>query len=201
MTNGYLVITAKEEKLEDKDYTSGRIRQKGAGYARGAFVSRAKLARGDHLWPAIWLQYSNSSCRYEEIDIMEYRGQSKEARNSVMSAHWGRDHTNLTSVGVKKETPVDLSLDYHEYAILWTPEKIEWYIDDLKYHDVSLTDGAFIGDPDKLPCLGEPVPFTERAKLIINMAVGGSFFSQYPPIDPSTWRKPTMEVDWIRVYQ
>lgn len=76
--------------MQDKMYTSGRIRQKGHGHVYGAYVARARLSRGDHLWPAIWLLNRDTRCRYEEIDIAEYRGQSAEARNVELAAHWGR---------------------------------------------------------------------------------------------------------------
>lgn len=88
--NGNLVITARRENMQDKEYTSGRVRQKGSGFAYGAYVARARLARGDHLWPAIWLMPIDNDCRYEEIDIAEYRGQPGEARNVEMAGHWGR---------------------------------------------------------------------------------------------------------------
>jgi len=115
--NGHLVITARKERLQDKDYTSGRIRQKNGGFVYGAYVVRAKLARGDHLWPALWLMPHNTQCRYEEIDIAEYRGQAREAKNVEMAAHWGRSWDALVSKGVKVATPFDLSAGFHEFAV------------------------------------------------------------------------------------
>jgi len=199
--DGNLVITARPERMEDKEYTSGRIRQKGSGFAYGAYVSRARLSRGDHLWPAQWLMPINNDCRYEEIDIAEYRGQASQARNLEMAGHWGRTWEHLTSKGILATTPFDLSADFHEFAVLWLPSKIEWYVDNVKYYEVSLTDGSFNGDSSKWPCRGEPTPFIEPSNFIFNLAVGGGFFQGYPPMNPATWSKPTMEVDWVRVYQ
>lgn len=185
----------------DKNYTSGRIRQTGEGFAYGAYVARARLARGDHLWPAIWLFPIDNDCRYEEIDILEYRGQAGEAKNAVQAAHWGRSWDVITSKGLKSATPYDLSADFHEYAVLWTPSKIEWFVDDHKYNNVSLTDGTFNSDESKWPCKGPPTPYIQKTNFILNMAVGGPFFGQFPPVDPSTWTKPTVEIDWVRIYQ
>jgi beta-glucanase (GH16 family) len=187
--------------MQDKEYTSGRIRQRGPGLAYGAYVIRAKMARGDHLWPALWLFPINSQCRYEEIDIAEYRGQVKEAKSVEMAGHWGRSWDNLRSKGEKVTTPWDLSADFHEYAVLWVPDKIEWYIDNKKYYQVSLTDGYFNGDPNKLPCRGGNQPFSFPNNFVFNIAVGGSFFDGLPPMNPNTWTKPTLEIDWVRVYQ
>lgn len=153
------------------------------------------------MWPAIWLLPIDNNCRYEEIDIAEYRGQPGEANNVEQAGHWGRSWDALSSKGWKVETPFDLSADFHEFALLWLPSRLEWYIDNTLYNSVSLTDGTFNGDPDKWPCTGEPIPFIQQSNFIFNVAVGGGFFSEFPPMDPNTWTKPTMEVDWVRVYQ
>jgi len=198
--NGYLQIVARPERMQDKEYTSGRIRQL-QSFAYGAFVIRARLSRGDHLWPALWTMPINNFCRYEEIDICEYRGQASQARNLEMAGHWGRSWQALTSKGALVTAPSDLSADFHEFAILWLPTRIEWYIDNQKYYEVSLTDGYFNSDPDKLPCTGTTQPFDQPTNIILNIAVGGHFFDNFPVFDPSTWSKPTMEVDWVRIYQ
>jgi len=199
--NGNLVITARRENMEDKEYTSGRIRQRGNGILYGAYVVRARFSRGDHLHPALWLFYRETDCRYEEIDIAEYRGQPSEARKLAMAAHWGKEWYAITSKETLVNTPEDLSAGFHEYAVLWRPASIEWYIDNVKYFEASLTDGSFTRDPNKLPCRGEPKPFMMPSNFIFNIAVGGGFFGDFPPMNPSTWTKPSMEIDWVRVYQ
>jgi len=198
--NGLLHIIARREPMADKQYTSGRIRQR-SSFLYGAYVMRAKLARGDHLWPAFWTLPRDNNCRYEEIDIVEYRGQASQARNLEMAGHWGRRWDALTSRGILATTPYDLSTDFHEFAILWLPSRIEWYIDNQKYYEVSLVDGTFTSDPNKLPCLGGNQPFDKPTNIIFNLAVGGPFFANFPSFDPNTWSKPTFEVDWVRIYQ
>ncbi|KAG4075739.1 hypothetical protein HA402_003565 [Bradysia odoriphaga] len=200
--NGNLVITAKQQRMEDKDFTSGRIRQLGAGFTYGAFVVRARLARGDHLWPAIWLMGDETNaCRYEEIDIAEYRGQASEYNRLEQAAHWGRAWYALTSKGEKVTGPADLSQGFHEYAVLWIPGKIEYYIDNVLYFQTSLTDPSWTSNPERIPCTGAPIPFNEPSRFILNVAVGGNFFDGFPPMNLNTWTKPTMEVDWVRIYQ
>lgn len=221
--NGNLVITAKKERMEDKDFTSGRIRQRGTGFTYGAYVVRARLARGDHLWPALWLMGDETNaCRYEEIDIAEYRGQANQYNQLEQAAHWGRAWYALSSKGIRATAPADLSQgdclifrlcfsafaifvcfdsDYHEFAILWLPTQIEYYIDNNLYFHTSLTDPSWTSNPDKIPCTGAPIPFSEPSRFIFNVAVGGNFFDGFPPMDPNTWSKPTMEIDWVRIYQ
>ncbi|CAL8123435.1 unnamed protein product [Orchesella dallaii] len=199
--NGNLVITARQERMEDKNFTSGRVRQRNVGFTYGAYVVRARFSRGDHLWPALWLLNLNTDCRYEEIDMAEYRGQRADSNKLIMAAHWGKAYNQIKSTYTTGTTPEDLSLGFHEYAVLWVPSKIEWYFDRQKYFEASLTNGTFTSDPNILPCRGGPTPYTDPSNFIFNIAVGGSFFSQYPPMDPSTWTKPTLEIDWVRVYQ
>jgi len=199
--DGNLIITARPERREDKDYTSGRIRQNGVGNLYGAYVVRARLARGDHLWPAIWMMAEDNACRYEEIDIAEYRGQATQWNQLEQAAHWGKAWYALTSKGVRNTIPFDMTTAYHEYAVLWLPSKIEWYIDDVKYYEVSLTDPSWTSNPENIPCTGDRTPFNWPGTFILNVAVGGPFFDEFPNFDPSTWSKPTMEVDWVRVYQ
>lgn len=134
---------------------------------------------------------------------MEYRGQPSQALKYDAAGHWGRAHNALTSSGKSLTTPFDLSQDFHEYAVLWRPSSMEWYLDKILYFNVSLTDGTFNKDPNKWPCegFGKPIPFSEPTNFIINLAVGGSMFGSFPPLDPGTWTKTSMEVDWVRIYQ
>lgn len=91
--------------------------------------------------------------------------------------------------------------DFHEYAVLWLPSRIEYYIDNELYFETSLTDPSWTSNPTNIPCTGDPIPFSYPLNFILNVAVGGNFFDSFPPIDPNTWTKPTMEVDWVRIYQ
>jgi beta-glucanase (GH16 family) len=202
VANGLLTIEARKERMEDKDFTSGRIRQTGEGFVYGAYVVRARMARGDHLWPALWTLPINNECRYEEIDIAEYRGQPGESHSLETAGHWGRSWDRLSSKGIKHVgLPFDLSQDFHEYALFWLPSKMEWYIDNELYYSVSLEDGFFNSDPEKLPCRGSSTPFDEPTNFIFNLAVGGPFFEEFPNFDPLTWAKPNLELDWVRIYQ
>jgi len=199
---GVLKIVAKQERMEDKSYTSARISQIGQKFAYGAYVMRAKLAKGDGLWPAFWTLSYDGQCRYEEIDILEFRGNPSKSKVYEAAGHWGRNWAALTSKGVLVEKPtVDLSADFHEYAVLWLQDRLEWYFDNQKVFEVSLTDGTYTKDPNKLPCTGGNKPFDKPSGIILNLAVGGPFFDGLPPINPATWSQPSMEVDWVRIYQ
>jgi len=98
VSNGNLYLVAKPERYtgsmngctnnndnscgNTKDYTSARLRTKMSptgSWKYGRFEFRAKLPKGKHLWPAMWMLptdyvYGNWAAS-GEIDIVESRGQ------------------------------------------------------------------------------------------------------------------------------
>jgi beta-glucanase (GH16 family) len=57
--NGHLIIDIKVEPFKGKHFTSARLNSKQA-WAYGKFEARAKMPKGKHLWPAIWMMPQNS---------------------------------------------------------------------------------------------------------------------------------------------
>jgi len=203
--NGRLHITARPDYSNGK-YSSGRIRQKTAPFAYGAYVARMKLPKGKHLWPAFWLLLQNNNCMYEELDIVEYRGQ--ETSKAEFAAHLGRNYSHLVSKGLSREMNKDLSADFHEYALLWIPRKLKWYIDGQLMHEQNTSWNYWTSKApqNKKPCRYMDPLFQNPQPIIFNMAVGGGFFppNQYPPLkfeEAQNWPQPSLEVDWVRIYQ
>ncbi|CAG2120684.1 unnamed protein product, partial [Medioppia subpectinata] len=52
--NGHLVIQARVEEQGGRHFTSARM-DSHKGWTYGKFEARAKLPKGKHLWPAIWM--------------------------------------------------------------------------------------------------------------------------------------------------
>ena len=83
----------------------------------------------------------------------------------------------------------DCSEGFHVYGILWTSNKIDFFVDDKRYHTV-------VRDP------GEDFrgwPFDQRFHLIMNLAVGGNWGGQ-KGIDDTIWPQK-LEIDYVRIYQ
>lgn len=59
---GIATIQARIQRLEDKEFTSGRFRQIGDGFKYGYYVVKARLPDGKHLWPAFWLLTRKDNC-------------------------------------------------------------------------------------------------------------------------------------------
>jgi len=91
----------------------------------GVFAISAKLPSGHGLWPAFWLVPADKSWP-PEIDIMEVIG--REPTTLHMSVHMNGP-TGQTVQGNAFDTHSDLSAGFHEYAIDWGPDKMNWYFD------------------------------------------------------------------------
>ena len=74
--------------------------------------------------------------------------------------------------------------NFYTYAIEWTTEKMDWFVDDSLYYSFNNE-----GTTDKWP-------FNQPFRFIINIAV-----EKTAPGQEFTWSKRTMEVDYVRVYR
>ena len=94
--NGILTITAREESVGGRDYTSARITtQNKFDFKYGRIEARIKLPYGQGLWPAFWMlgQIISSvgwpACG--EIDIMEMVGGTDNDNTVHSTFHWDND--------------------------------------------------------------------------------------------------------------
>ena len=74
---------------------------------------------------------------------------------------------------------------FHVYSLVWTPQSLTWYIDDIQYHSMSLDESEDLSAFQK--------PFF----LIFNVAVGGNW-----PGSPNanTQFPQRMLIDYVRVF-
>ena len=108
--DGNLVITARKEKYQDKNFTSGRINTMNkVCFTYGVVEARIKLPKtANGLWPAFWMMGNDISTvswpRCGETDILEM-GHSNGIKDGVTdrlfngALHWGvasSEHRILT---------------------------------------------------------------------------------------------------------
>jgi len=190
--NDRLIIEAHKDSLGGKAFTSTRIVSKLKGeWLYGRMEIKAKLPRGKGTWPAIWML--STDWRYGgwpasgEIDIMEHVGHDPGVIHGTI--HTESYNHNKQTQKEGKVMIADAQDEFHVYAISWTKNKIEFYVDGKLYH--SVTKG--INDTFK------EWPFDQRFHLIMNLAVGGNWGGAQG-VDDSIWPQK-MEVDYVRVYQ
>jgi hypothetical protein len=189
LQDGYLVISAKKELFQGRDYTSSRIITKDKkSFKYGRVDIRAVLPEGQGIWPALWMLGSNISTvqwpACGEIDIMEMIGGSGREKTVHGTLHWddggrvssGKDYSLATGTFADK---------FHVFSIVWNETSITWYMDDIQYSVIDTTPAT----------LSE---FQNSFFFIFNVAVGGD----WPGAPNSSTEFPQhMIVDYIRVFQ
>lgn len=172
------------------DYTSGCIITDGiSAWKYGRIEVKAKLPRGHGIWPAIWMMGENRSevgwpmCG--EIDIMEFVG--KEPEKVFGTVHFPGKEGARTSSNGGTSIRKTLSRKFHLYAIEWNEERIDFFLDNEKYHSFSLD---LAGD-------GEDNPFRKPHYLLINLAMGADWPG---PIDDEVLPQQFV-IDYVRIYQ
>lgn len=205
--NGVLVLEARREQYRNPRYVEGATRwQQSRPYAEYTSASittegkaawkyarvevRAKLPGGRGTWPAIWMLGVNRRNagwpRCGEIDIMEHVGYDPDVIHANIHTE-AYNHVKKTNKGNKITVPAP-DKDFHVYALEWTPERMDFFVDGAKYF--SFTNGK----------TGvEAWPFDQPFYLILNVAIGGDWGGQ-KGVDESIFPR-RMEVDYVRVYQ
>lgn len=197
--NSNLVITAKKETVTGAttpfdatpkifNYTSGRIECKTTISASTAspkirIVARIKLAPGYGMWAAFW-SYGDPWPTQGEIDFIEARGQDPFKYQT--NYFYGRtSNRNLVKnqVGFITST-VSLTDCYHVYEMIWSQNSL-----------ISLLDGNVIETK-----MGGYVPnlFGKTEHIVLNLAVGGNFFSNFNPAQIVTG---SLYVDFVKVFK
>ncbi len=195
VSGGTLRITAQAQSFSGSAYTSGRIRTRGdmgIDWTYGRFEARAKLPRGQGLWPAIWMLPTDyvygGWAASGEIDIMELVGHEPNRVHGTL--HYGDTWPGNVFSGSSYTLPTgDFSDAFHTFALEWEPTQMRWYVDGILY----ATQSAWWSNAGTYPA-----PFDQPFHLLLNVAVGGNW-----PGNPngSTQFPQMMEVDYVRVYQ
>lgn len=172
--NGILRLLAKKEQRAGREWTTGSIWTRRFKQQYGYFECRMRIAAASGLNNAFWLMTQNKTTDpvHFEIDITE----SHYPVRHMMNIHqWSGAHF---ANGRGWIAPVDLSADYHLYALEWNEKEIVWYFDGVEIRR-------------------EPNVFChDRATVYASLAVGSWAGEITDAIDGTS-----QDVDWIRIYQ
>ena len=194
VANGFLTITAREENYGGQNYTSSRIKTEGlVDFTYGRVDIRAKLPRGQGIWPALWALGSNFAevgWPYSgEIDIMEMIGGSGREDTVHGTVHWNVGGLNApyshAYIGGAYYGS-DFSAGFNVFSIIRTADGIEWRVNDAPYYRFDIDESA------------SRAPFRKPFFLIFNVAVGGNW-PGYP--DETTSFPQKMIVDYVRIFE
>ena len=178
-------------EIDSANYTSARLKTEGmASWKYGRIEVRAKLPKGVGLWPAIWMLGENRKevgwPESGEIDIMEHVGFNPDSIFGTIHTK-AYNHMKGTHKGKKIhiENPYD---SYHVFALEWTPEKMDFILDDTVYNQFK----------NEHKTTAE-WPFDQKFHLILNVSVGGMLGGK-KGIDNSVFPQH-MSIDYVRAYQ
>ena len=190
VSNGNLIIEARQESYNGSNYTSARMVTKGKKtFTYGRIDIRAKLPKGKGIWPALWMLGNNIDqvnwpvCG--EIDIMELLGQ--EPAKIYGTLHYGNSagaHAQNGTNYILKSSTFDQQ--FHVFSLVWTKDVLKILVDDNEY--LSVASGS----------ISSNYPFNNPFFFIFNVAVGGDFPGNP---DSSTTYPQRMVVDYVRVFQ
>jgi beta-glucanase (GH16 family) len=170
-------------------YHSGGIETNGKfNFLYGKVEVRAKFTQGQGSWPAIWMMpatpvayggWPNSG----EMDIMEHVNNESVIHQTihngaVTNANGGSSATNSSSYN---------AADFNIYGIIWTVDKIEFYVNGVLQYTYSKPANA----------TSTQWPFDKPFYLILNQSGGAGWPG---PITDSNLPFQ-MQVDWVRISQ
>ena len=146
----------------------------GFAFTYGYVEAIVRLPDGAGTWPAVWM-LSADRTSLPEIDIVEHYGDD----STITSRVHQRVDGERQSQGIEA-TLVPTTDGWHRVGVLWTEERVEFYLDDIL---TGVIDDATL------------VPHTPMY-LIVNLAMGG----QAGPVDDQALPQQ-FDIDRIRVWQ
>lgn len=157
-------------------YTSGIITTEGTfAQTYGWFEIRAQLPAGQGLWPAFWLMPQDHTWP-PELDVMEVLG--KDPTTLYNFAHSGTTGQDVF-VGGPTSVP-DLSKGFHDFSVLWTPERVQWYLNGNYLHGVDT-----------------PADMHKPMYLLAGLGIGGEWGG---PPDATTTFPASLQIEYIRAF-
>ncbi|HTJ12974.1 MAG TPA: family 16 glycosylhydrolase [Dinghuibacter sp.] len=193
LSQGNLVIEARQESYGGNNYTSARIdtyNKENVTYGR--IDIRAKLPVSKGMWPALWMLGTsiNNGTAWPacgESDIMELVG---SAPNQVTgSIHWlmGSGSEGTFNNNYDLASGQNFSQAFHVFSMIWTSDSVTYLVDDQPYVKASYAVNVTSGNN----------PFNSPFFFIFNVAVGGNWPG---PPDATTVFPQHMFVDYVRVF-
>lgn len=212
---GCLILTARRENYQNREFTSGRINSKGKySFTYGRLDARIRMPQtANGLWPAFWLmgndfdQVGWPACG--ETDIVEMghaTGISRGTQDRFFNGacHWGTVWNNKGDYALDTEAPYSMQDGFHLYTCIWTEDELAMYYDldrdpnRAPYFRMSITRTPGYESND----LHVGNYFHKPNFILFNLAVGGNFPGLYDASQITALANgpASMYVDYVRLY-
>jgi beta-glucanase (GH16 family) len=197
LSNGTLNLTATQASITGNNQgktqtfpiTSGAASSYGNFEFTGGYLQISmKAPSGDGAWPGLWLlpgKGAGNSGDNFEIDIQEGGYTGSGPANQAFSAAL---HTPNGTFQKVVDTGVDLTADFHTYAIDWVPGKsITWYLDGKQIAQVTSAQ--------------VPIPSQPMELIMDNQVANSNTTGWHTVLNNSTPSKMVMQIDAVQLYQ
>jgi beta-glucanase (GH16 family) len=208
VANGLLHIIALNDQGGGTPYSSARLSTLGLlSMTYGRVEFRAKLpAKGSYWWPALWMLATNYSGgsnvtnhwpQCGEIDVMESMGSTPgDVLGTLHKDSSSSPGTDQATGGQFNFPAGDGTTNFHTYVLSWSSNSITFGVDSNAPYKTITSWSSSIGP--------FPTPFNHPFYIIMNLAVGGTFFAGDPSvatINAASTFPAEMDIDYVRVYQ
>ena len=208
VANGLLHIIVLNDQGGGAPYSSGRLQTLGNfSMTYGRLEFRAKLpGNGSYWWPALWMLATNFSGgsnvtnqwpRCGEIDVAESMGSTPNKVLGTLHKDSSGSPGNDQAAGGSFTFPAgDGTTNFHTYVVSWSSNSISFSVDSNVAYKVNTSWTSSLGP--------FPTPFNHPFYVIMNLAVGGTFFSSNPSvatINAASTFPAEMDIDYVRIYQ
>lgn len=200
--NGHLLLEAikinSSTAPNSGSWTSARMTTKGTEqFQYGRAEAKMMLPIGPGIWPAFWALGSNISAvgwpNCGEIDYMEnVPASAGQGPTKISSTMHGAGYSGAHGLRKRYVFPGGDVTGWHTYGAIWSPNMIQFYVDDP-------TKVFVVQTASDVPA-GQTWAFNHPFFLLMNLAVGG--VGSWPgPADATTPNPAIMTVDYVRIFQ
>ena len=220
--DGNLVLTARRENYNNKQFTSGRVNTRDKAYFKhGIIQARIKFPKtANGVWPAYWMMGNDYGKvgwpKCGEIDIVE-TGNADGIKNGTQTRHFGSTlhwgtgagatHKQYGTSYLAPETNPLQNDDYHIITMEWNGNFMQMFYDleDFSFSAKSKARFYSVSIPSSTNTSDIGYYFQKPFFFIFNLAVGGNYTGIYNAggitAMPNAGDEAKMYVDWVRVYQ
>ena len=210
--NGCLILTARREDYNNRNFTSGRVNTLGKRtFTHGKVEASIRLPKtANGLWPAFWMMGNDITelgwPRCGETDIMEMghgdgiaAGTHDRLFNGAL--HWANaDGSHAQYAGVSTNSYNIQDGEFHLFTLIWDENEIKMYLD-------------LDRNPSAEPYLTMKVSEGELASqfhkpgfILFNLAVGGDFPGIHDAegvtaLNDGNSQSQSMFVNYVKVYE
>ncbi|MBL7816906.1 MAG: glycoside hydrolase family 16 protein [Saprospiraceae bacterium] len=180
---GFLHLINRKDTVKGYPFSGGMVFSAQKVEVNSRVEAKFKIPKGKSLWPCFWLLGGKDSI-YQEVDIAEF-GCSKPFQFNISNHFYNEKkkkvaqefRTIYAKTGNKKR--LDLSKDFHIYAIEWTTDQLRFFLDNILVYELNR-------NVPKYPM-----------HLILSMGVGG--LDGNP--DTQTLFPAYFSFDYVRIYK